>query len=469
MKKTLLVLIAALITVNGLAQDQFVGDWFGSLNVGQELQIVFHISNNEALKATLDVPKQGAKAIPCNEVIAKGNTIIINIELIKSRFSGTLNNGIIKGNWIQNGMNIPVELSKQKPQKTVLKRPQTPEPPFSYNSTNLIYHNKDKSIQYGATITVPAIDKKHPAVILITGSGAQNRDEEIEGHKPFAVIANHLTNNGYAVLRIDDRGVGETTGNTNATSADFAEDIIAGIEYLKSRDDIDAKKIGLYGHSEGGLIAPMVANKTKDVNFIILAAGPGIPVIDLMSEQNYEILLKMGITDEMAKAYTPLYRDIMSILTTAENKKSAEIKINNTINSWKTRTDKQTVAITTGISDEATQKVFANQFLKLYDSKWLKYFISYDPTPALKKLRCKVLAINGDNDIQVISKSNLAGIESALKKSKVKSYEVKEFKGLNHLFQSCNTCNTQEYGKIETTFEPVVLDYITDWLDENVK
>lgn len=469
MNKIFFLIILLLATVKGFAQDEILGDWYGTLNVGQELGVVFHITADDELKATLDVPTQGAKGIPCNEVSFKDRTVIINIELIKSKFSGTLNNNVISGNWIQNGLNIPITFSKKKPEKKALKRPQTPKAPFSYNSTDLVYHNQDKSIQYGATITVPAVDKKHPAVLLITGSGAQNRDEEIEGHKPFAVLADHLTKNGYAVLRIDDRGVGSTTGPTNVTSADYAQDVLAGIAYLKTRDDIDVKKIGLYGHSEGGLIAPMVANKIKDVNFIILAAGPGIKVLDLMTEQNYEMLQKMGISAAMAEEYLPLYRNIMNALLTAEDKKLAATKINAAINSWKAKTDKQTVTVTTGISDAASQQVFANQFLKLYDSKWMKYFISYDPAPALQKLRCKVLAINGDKDIQVISKSNLAGIETALKKSKVKSYEIKELKGLNHLFQKCTTCTVQEYGQIETTIEPEVLDVITEWLDEQVK
>lgn len=458
-----------LLPVSAFAQNQFVGNWFGNINVGQQLPIVFHITNNEELKATLDVPTQGAKGIPCNEVSAKDNTITINIELIKSKFSGTLNEGIINGNWIQNGMSIPVSLSMKKPEEQEIKRPQTPQPPFSYSSIDLIYHNKDKSMQYGATITVPSVDKKHPAIILITGSGAQNRDEEILGHKPFAVIAHHLTKNGYAVLRVDDRGVGKTTKTIGATSADFANDVLAGVAYLKTRDDIDIEKIGLYGHSEGGLIAPLVANQSKDINFIILAAGPGIKVLDLMAEQNYEVLQKMGATQKMAEMYVPLYKNIMAAIISSANKTSAEAKINYAINSWKARTDVETVTATTGITDIATQEVFANQFLKLYDDKWLRYFISYDPTPALQNLHCKVLAINGDKDIQVISKSNLAGIEAALKKSKVKHFEIKELKGLNHLFQKCTTCSSEEYGKIETTIEPEVLEIITDWLDEYVK
>ncbi len=452
------------------AQSPFVGDWYGTMNVGQELSIVFHISEEDGeLTAKLDVPKQGAKGIPCSEVTTKGSNISIKMNMINSTYTGTVSNKEIKGKWHQNGLDIDMVLTQQAPAKKVRKRPQTPKPPYSYNSTDLIYHSSDESIQYGATITTPSVDKKHPALILITGSGAQNRDEEIEEHKPFAVIADYLTKNGYAVLRVDDRGVGKTTGNTDATSADYAYDVMAGIAYLKTRDDIDLKKIGLLGHSEGGMIGPMVANRSKDVNFIILMAGPGIKVMDLMVEQNYESLLKMGINEEMAKEYTVLYKNIMSIITTAESKQAATLQVNNAINAWKNRTDKNTVATTTGIVDETTQKAFADQFLKLYGNKWLNYFINYDPQPELKKLRCKVLALNGEKDIQVVSKSNLAGIEAALKKSKVKSYEVKEMKGMNHLFQKCTTCTAQEYGELETTIEPEVLETITEWLDENVK
>lgn len=470
--KKLILLTAVLFTTMQLnAQSRFVGKWQGILSAGQELTIVFHIEgkSDDSLTAKLDVPTQKATGILCSGVTADGDHITINMKALNGGYEGVLTDAEhIEGMWIQNGMSLPLTLTT-KDELVRVNRPQTPKPPFTYNSEDIIYYNADSSIRYGATITTPKDDKQHPALILITGSGAQNRNEEIFGHKPFAVIADHLTKKGYVVLRVDDEGVGKTTGNPRtATTADFAKDVMAGLTYLKTRKEVNKKKIGLLGHSEGGLIAPMVANMSDDIDFIILMAGPGIKITQVMTEQNLAILESTGLNKTAVVQYGELYKQLVEIVAFNEGEEAIS-KMNTVIDKWIAKTDSATVLELTNITDEASKSKFVHEFAKLGSNPWYKYFLAYDPGPALRKLDCKVLALNGSKDIQVVSTSNLAGIKTALKESKVKNYEVKELEGLNHLFQECKTCTSAEYAQLEQTIKPEVLEIISDWLDKNVK
>lgn len=470
MKKLLLISVCVFTTLLSFAQNKFTGNWEGALSAGQELKIIFHIKEDaDALSATLDVPAQGALGIKCSDVTTDGDKITIGMKMLNGSYEGTLaGNDKIEGKWTQNGTVLPLTLTATE--QAEIKHPQTPKPPYTYNSEDIIYYNDDKSIQYGATITTPKDDGKHPSVILISGSGAQNRDEEIFGHKPFAVMADHFTKNGYVVLRIDDRGIGETTGDVkNATSADYAKDVLNGIKYLKSRKEVDKDKIGLLGHSEGGIIAPLVANESNDVDFIILMAGPGVDLVQGMTEQNIAVLEKSGIAKTWAEDYGKLYKSIMQELVTAKSKEEVTKNIHRVINNWKANTDNTVVVNTTGIIDATSQERVADNFIKLYNNPWFRYFIAYEPQPVLRKLDCKVLALNGSEDIQVLPESNLSGIETALNDSKVKTYEVKEIESANHLFQKCIECTVPEYGQLEQTIMPEVLDYITEWMNKHVK
>lgn len=454
------------------AQNSFDGTWAGALSGVQNLRMGINISGHKegVPVATLDVPAQGAKDIPCDTVIIEGDSVHIKVVKINGRYDGKMAEvNRIDGLWTQNGMSLPLILDRREG-RVQLNRPQTPKQPFSYDSEDVLFYNDNKSIEYGATITSPRDDKQHPALILISGSGPQNRDEELFQHKPFAVVADHLTKQGYVVLRVDDRGVGKTTGDrSKATSEDFADDVIAAIEYLKKRKEVDKKKIGLYGHSEGGLIAQLVASRSKDINFIVLMAAPGVQVIQTMTEQNIANMKTMRLSEEKANQYGELYTAIMNGLITATDRDAADRKVNKALNEWIAKTDEMTVRATTGITDEESKKAFAYEFIKLYDNKWMMYFMKYDPKPVLEKLSCKVLALNGDKDIQVISRSNLEGINKALANSKSKVYEVREIEGVNHLFQECTTCNVQEYGQLEQTIKPEVLDIVATWLNQNVK
>lgn len=472
MKNLLLFFAALLLQHAASSQMPFNGKWVGSLNNVNSFRMVFNISgDNNSLKATLDVPTQNAKDVPCKTIrVTKEDSVFITMPDINGSYAGKLTDvNKISGYWTQNGMSLVLNLARTEG-KVELNRPQTPMPPFSYYSDDVVFYNDTKSMYYGATITYPKDEAKHPALILISGSGPQNRDEELFDHRPFAVVADYLTKKGYVVLRVDDRGVGKTGGDrTNATSADYAKDVNDAIAYLKTRKEVDKKKIGLYGHSEGGMIAQMVAAENKDIAFIILMAAPGVKVTQLMTEQNVALMNNAGLSREVSDSYGKLYNDMVAGIVSSSSRTEASSRLYAAVDKWKAITDPEIVTLTTGIKDSASRVLFTETFLDAVWNKWMTYFLQYDPAPVLAKVQCKVLAINGDKDVQVISTSNLAGIKNALSKSKSKDYETVEVKGVNHLFQECKECTTSEYGVLEQTIKPEVLEIVAKWLDSHVK
>lgn len=453
----------------------FSGIWEGDLDAGiQKLRLIFTIAQDEAGKTTLTMqsPQQSAAHIPADTVFTEGSgTIGMEMKKFKISFKGTLvNDSTISGNFVQ-GVAMPLQLKKVKKATVVekAKRPQTPKPPFPYKSLDVSFHNNDNSLTFGGTLTVPdtSAGSKYPAVILISGSGPQDRNETIFGHKPFAVIADHLTKKGFAVLRVDDRGVGKSTGNhALATSADFANDTEAAVDYLKTRQFIHKGKIGLIGHSEGAMIAPLVASGRKDISYIVLLAGPGIPCIDLLAEQNVAIFKSSGMDTAKAEAYGPLFKALVKNIINAADSAAAVAGGTKLLEKWDMPDSLKTVF---KISTKEEAAVFAKGIADAIYNPWFRYFLRYDPVPVIKKLSCAVLALNGSKDLQVLPRSNLAGIENALKKSKTKNYEVKEIPQVNHLFQTCNKCTLDEYATLEESFSPAVLDMITAWLLKQVK
>jgi len=338
-------------------------------------------------------------------------------------------------------------------------RPQEPKAPFNYNSEEVIFTNaKAENIKLAGTLTLPKNVKKPPVAILINGSGAHDRDCNIMGHKPFLVIADYLTTNGIAVLRFDERGTAKSEGNySKATTFDLASDVEAGITYLKTRKDINNKKIGLIGHSEGGAIAPIIASKSKNVKFIVLMAGPGVRGDKIMYTQNEKILPLYGYSDEALEIQLELNSTFYNIILEEENN-NINTKIDEYIENYLTENkDSKTLPY---ILNETNKK----QFGKIYANPWLREFIRFNPKPFLIKTKCPVLAINGDKDLQVLSKLNLNAIESALKTAKNKDVTIKEFKSLSHLFQTAETGMPNEYGTIEETIAPQVLETIKDWI-----
>lgn len=474
MKKNYLISFLLFLFFSQVSFSQsgkFIGTWKGKLNVGIELRIVFHITEDGkgGLVATADSPDQAAYGLKCDATTIFNNEVTIKMTELKATFNGKLlNDSTIDGSFIQQ---VAITLIlKKKTEKTIeRKRPQTPQPPFPYKSEDVEYYNADKSLKYGATITTPEGNGPFPAAVLITGSGAQDRNETFFDHKVFAVIADHLTRKGFIVLRVDDRGVGKSTGKfAVATTEDFAKDVSSSMDYLLSKTKVDKKKVGLIGHSEGGMIAPMVAMKRKDINFIVLMAGPGVNIIDLMAEQNAAIAKSNGVSEETIKEIRPLFKEAAATILEASDSINAIKNLTAFTEKWAATKSKEMLKELN--FETAKQRInYINEMVKQFQSPWFRYFIRFRPSQYLKQLKCKVLAINGDKDIQVISRQNLPGIEAALKKSKSKVYQIKELPGLNHLFQSCKQCTLNEYGELEETISPDVLNIISNWLEKNVK
>lgn len=476
MKIKFSLLVSLLIYNITNAQINFSGTWNGTLNVAGELHLVLHITQlpDGTYTGMLDSPDQHVSGIKCDTVKAvtdaSGNTLNFIINKLKVSYTGTLlNDSTLSGTFTQ-GVNIPLDLHRSDIPFVAKKinRPQTPKPPFPYKSEEVIYNGN--GLQYGGTITIPPGNGTFPAVLLITGSGQQDRDETIFDHKPFAVIADALTRDGFIVLRVDDRGIGNSTGNfSTSTTADFAKDVNASIEYLKTRHEVNDKKIGLLGHSEGGMIAPMVASQRRDISFIVLLAAPGVKIIDLMGEQNAAVMRSAGIDSSFSEEYKSVYIQILTAIINAPDTATANKNALRILNNWQAKAD-TTDLHKLGFISQANSEDYVSGLVALCSTPWFKYFIQFDPQPYLTNLKkVKVLALNGSRDIQVVASQNLPAVRSALGAGKTKTFEAKELPGLNHLFQACSKCTVQEYGELEQTIAPIALQTITDWLNKNMK
>jgi pimeloyl-ACP methyl ester carboxylesterase len=443
------------------------GLWQGTLKVpGGELRVVFHIAKaaDGKLTATLDSPDQGARGIAVEECTFRNGKLTLAVKTISGGYEGTLkNDSTIEGAWKQAGMSLPLQLKRIEKLEEA-RRPQEPKKPYPYKEEEVSVENKAAGITLAGTLTEPETGNPFPAVVLITGSGPENRNEEVFGHKPFLVLADYLTRQGIAVLRCDDRGVGKSGGdNRTATTADFATDALAAFEYLKNRKDIDGKRIGLLGHSEGGVIAPIVANEAPDVAFVVLMAGTGLPGDSILMLQSWLVAKAEGAADTTLVKNAVVERTMLNLAMTATDTAVAAAKMRPLLKQAMAQlspNDSQAL----NSSDQAVE-----QQVKAMLSPWLRYFLRYDPRPALMKLRQPVLAIVGEKDVQVAPKENLAAIEAALKAGGNKDYVVKELPGLNHLLQTAKTGGVSEYTKIEETISPSALKVMGDWILAHVR
>ena len=466
MKNLTLVILTSLFSLTIYGQD-ITGQWNGALKIqGTQMRLVFNISQTEnSLSSTMDSPDQGAKGIPTTTTSFENSILKITIANAKIEYEGTLGqDNIIVGTFKQGGQSFPMNLSKEKIDKEKLVRPQEPIKPFPYYSEDITFENKKVGINLAGTLTLPNKEGVFPVVILISGSGPQNRDEELLGHKPFLVLSDFLTKNGIAVLRYDDRGIAMSKGDfKTATSADFATDVESAIAYLKTRKEINKNKIGLIGHSEGGLIAPMVASKSKEVAFIILLAGTGIQGDSLLLLQKKLIEEASGINKEDIQKGQSSNRKVFDIV----NKSISLEQLNSdlTIYFKQILKDNPNTQKPAEMSDDDFVKLQVKQIA----SPWMQYFIKYNPAAALEKVKCPVLAINGEKDLQVPPKENLEAIKKALTKGGNKRVATKELPNLNHLFQECNTGSPDEYATIEQTFSPIALTEILKWLQTQTK
>lgn len=465
--KTLLLVLIAFLTSLSLTAQNITGEWNGALKVqGTQLRLVFTITKTDTgISATMDSPDQGAKGIPTTTTTFENSILRITIANAKIEYEGTLgNDNIIVGTFKQGGQSFPMNLSKKAIEKEKLERPQEPIKPYSYYAEDITFENKKAGIRLAGTLTLPQKEGVFPVVILISGSGPQNRDEELLGHKPFLVLADYLTKNGIAVLRYDDRGIASSKGDfKTATTADFATDVEASIAYLKTRKEINKKKIGLIGHSEGGIIAPMVANKSADVAFIVLLAGTGIQGDKLLLLQQKLIAKVSGVSDEDLLKSELTNRKVFDIVNQSNSLEQLKTDLTNYLKH--TLKDNPNAEKPEGMSDDDLVKLQVNQIA----NPWMHYFIKYDPASTLEKVKCPVLALNGEKDLQVPPKENLEAIKKALAKGGNKKVTTKELPNLNHLFQECKTGSPNEYATIEQTFSPTALTEILKWIQVQTK
>ncbi len=445
------------------AQD-VTGSWYGSASIqGVKLRIVFHIEKvNDGYSATMDSPDQGVKGIAVTSVRYENDSLNMLIKNIGFSYSGLVKNGSIEGKALQNGMELPLVLMQEE-QK--LQRPQEPNLPYPYISEEISFKNDPANITLAGTLTLPKKDGSFAAVVLINGSGPQNRDSEILGHKPFLVLADYLTKNGIAVLRFDERGVGKSEGNYGlSTSKDFAADVEAAVSYLKTRSEIQKEQIGLIGHSEGGMIAPMVAaDKANNIRFVVLMAGPGLPISEMLLLQTEALMKASGMNESQVQLNNNLNKQAYSLIKNVQSQENLRKDLQELFGNFYD----QNVGGTNSTSERRNK--FVHQQMQSILSPWFQYFIKYNPHENLAKVTCPVLALNGTKDLQVTSEENLAGIEKSLKAGNNTQFTIKKLTGLNHLFQECKTCTVEEYAEIEQTLDPILLNEVSEWILQQVR
>lgn len=461
--KNLFIYLLFVCCPTGFSQE-ITGDWNGSLSVmGSELMLTFNLTENEKVySGTMSVPQQNAFGIPLSKVTFENGTLSIELEAAGLSYVGKKNTkGEFEGVFAQSGQTFPMNLTREKKEPAKINRPQDPKEPFPYSSEEVTFENAAAKITLAGTLTLPKSDKPVPVVVLISGSGPQDRNSELFNHKPFLVIADHLSRNGIGVLRVDDRGVGKSTGErTNATSLDFASDVEAAVSFLKTKSSINHKKIGLIGHSEGGMIAPMVASKDKSIAYIVLMAGPGVPCDQLLIEQGYLIAKSDGSTETELEQSKKLNQSIYSLVksdqSTDEVKKEIEILLEKSL---KESPDAKYLT-----EDQLKQMI--SQQSEQITSPWFRFFMRFNPDDYLTKVKCPVLILNGDKDLQVPAKMNTEGIQNSLAKAGNKKATTIVYPNRNHLFQECTTGSIDEYGTIEQTISPQVLSDITTWIEK---
>ncbi|MEP6570523.1 MAG: alpha/beta hydrolase [Acidobacteriota bacterium] len=434
------------------------GNWLGALDVGGvKLRLVLKISKapDGKLTATVDSLDQNAKDLVVDTITFQDATLKFEMNALHALYVGTLSkdDAQLTGQFTQGGV-WPLDFKRVTDVSQMeLRRPQTPKQPYPYKEEEVSYENRQDGVKLAATLTLPSGSGPFPAVVLITGSGSQDRNESLLSHQPFLVLADYLTRRGIAVLRADDRGMGGTSkGGPNDTTENYAADALAGVEFLKGRKEINARQIGLIGHSEGGMAAPMAAAKSNDVAFIVLMAGPGIPGKKLLTMQ-----IGLIASAECGKQVELSLAEGEKLMTTVMQEKDDAVAKQKLHEAAVKRAEAAKKKIDAELSTADAQSV-------VWATPWFRYFLSYDPRPTLMKVHVPVLAINGEKDLQVPPKEDLEAIEQALKNSGNRDYKTVLLPNLNHLFQTTKTGAPSEYAEIEETLAPIALQTIGDWI-----
>ncbi|WP_181783210.1 alpha/beta hydrolase family protein [Pseudonocardia pini] len=437
-----LLFLMAACSSEAPAPPTFAGDWQGTMEVpGQPLPFAVHIGQDQA-SGTIDIPVQMVAGAPLSEVSLTGDAIRFALPDVPGApvFTGTIQGEAISGTLSQGGQNIPFSLARGTLPPPA--RPQEPQPPYPYRSEDVTFPSGPVTL--AGTVTTPEGPGPFPAVVMITGSGAQDRDETLASHKPFLVLADALTRAGFAVLRTDDRGVGGSTGTIDDTPyADLADDARAGVAFLRARPEVDPARVGLFGHSEGGYLAPLAAQRSApgDIAFAVLMAGPAVPGGDVLIEQNELLLAAAGLPPDQVAAQVDGVRQLVERFRAGDREGARALA--------------RAQAVGQGLPADQADAAAAQVAT-------LGPFLTYDPQPALRALRIPVFAFFGSKDLQVPPAQSEQPMREAL--AAAPGSEVRTFEGLNHLMQPAQTGSPAEYSTIETTIDPTVLDAVTQWL-----
>lgn len=446
-RNIILTIYFAIMAVSAHAQIE--GYWKGQLDLGvQKLELAFDIKvSDNGYSATLDVPAQGASDIPVDNTEFQDNHLQMTMSTMGANYSGTLKDGVIEGSFSQHGMTFPLNLAKAEKKEQQKARPQDPQPPFNYRIEEVTFTNPKEGNTLTGTLTIPEGEGPFPAMVFVSGSGQQNRDEELMNHRPFWVIADYCARHGVAVLRYDDRGMGGSTGEVeNATSLDFSYDAEAAFDFLRSQKHIDASRVGILGHSEGGVINFMVSARRPEVAFLVSLAGPSVNGIEVLKAQAEAIYRAQGLPEEAIAFSSATNNQLYGIIEQSENREEADSLLRQLVKSW-------------GYNEELTEQTVGELV-----SPWMYYFLKYDPTEAIVQTNCPALLLNGSKDLQVVASQNLPAYEKIITDYGKTNLTLHELPDLNHLFQHCETGSPNEYFTIDETISPEVLEMIADFV-----
>ena len=438
--------------------DRYVGNWGGTLALpSAQLRLALTVTRESdgTFAGYMTSIDQGNAKIPAR-ITLNGDTLVVAMEMVHASYTAVVSVGkdSLHGSFTQ-GMVLPLDMVRAAP-PPAMSHPQEPKAPFPYAAQDVSFESA-AGVRLAGTVLLPPGKGPFPAVVLVTGSGPQDRNEELLGHKPFLVIADFLARHGIASLRYDDRGVGKSTGNfRGGTSADFADDAEAAVHFLRVQAGIARERVGIMGHSEGGLIAPMVAARSREVAFIVLLAGPGIPGDSILLLQQALISAASGVPPAQIKRAGDANAQLFAAIRAARDSTDAAARI----------AEVSRRLVTT--FPEAEQDLASKQLHELGNQlnyPWMRYFIAYDPRVALQKVHVPVLALGGTLDLQVPYKENLSAIDTALKAAGNHDYRTVSLPRLNHLFQTSTTGNPAEYATISETFSPEALALVEEWIN----
>lgn len=452
----------------GDPREAVLGIWEGPLEVGPDmaLTIVFHVEPGEeyGLSASMDSPDQGAEGIPVAEAAFHEGVLTLEVPSIQGRFEGEAHGDRLDGVWSQAGTDFSLELWRVE-EVTAPPRPQEPEPPLPYGDEDVRYRNDEAGIELAGTLTIPEGEGPFPAVALISGSGPQDRDSQVFGHRIFLVLADYLTRRGIAVLRSDDRGVGESEGSfSEATTWDFAGDSRAAAAYLRARPEVDPDAVGLVGLSEGGLVAPMVAAEWEEPAFLVLLAAPGLPGDQILFRQGALIMEAMGVAEEVIEWNRGLQERLFRIVAEEEDPEARRARLEEELRESVAALDEEERRAA-GVPPDGEEQWTEGQAAQMA-TPWFRFFLTHDPRPVLREVRVPVLALGGELDLQVPPDENLPALEEALREGGNPDHTVEELAGLNHLFQTATTGAPTEYAGIEETMSPEAMDLVARWILE---